>query len=66
MLRRKRREGAPPTVLFCFSVADLGFVGGGGDLARFSFFFAFAVAAMFALVVGDVVVVVAEGAGLEG
>ena len=59
--RRRRREGAPPTVLSVF-----GFVGGGDNLARFSFSLPFAVAAVFALVVADVIVVVAEGAGLEG
>ena len=61
-------EGAPPTVLFRFSVAGFGFVGGGGNLARFcgfSFSSPFAVVAIFALLVVDVVVVVAEGAGLE-
>ena len=59
-------EGATPTVLFRFSVAGFGFVGGGGDLARFSFSFPFAVVAVFVLVVVDIVVVVAEGAGPEG
>ena len=63
---RRQREGAPPTVLFRFSVGGFGFVGGGGDLARFSFLFPFAVVAVFALIVVDVVVVVAEGARLEG
>ena len=63
---RRQREGAPPTVLFRFSVAGFGFVGGGGDLEHFSFSFPFAVVAVFALVVVVDVVVVAEGAGLEG
>ena len=45
-------------VLFRFSVAGLSFVGGGRDLPRFSLSFPFAVVAVFALVVVDVVDVV--------